>query len=356
MIRLGAVGDVVRTVPAVTRLRAAYPGAHIAWLVEAPAASVVQGQPCVDEVIVFPRGELIAALSRGRVRRLAAGLVAFRHMLRGHRFDLAIDFHSLLRSAVLARLSGARRRIGYARPVGRELSSLLATDRAELLPGALSRFDRNAGLVEFLAIGTTPVARPLLVSTLDRARMEARLAPDVPIALHPGSSDATPYKRWAPEAFGSLARSLFEEDGISSVVTVGPSREDLELSRAVVDASAGAAKLAPETPTLRDLAALLAASRVCVGGDTGPLHVASLVGTPVVQLLGPTHPVENAPYAGTPSRTVRVPITCSPCQRGCAAATCMRLIDPNAVLLAVRELLVHVGRSESSAGRVGATG
>ena len=185
----------MRTLPAVTRLRAGYPGAHIAWLVEAPAASVLQGQSCVDEVIVFPRAELVAALSWARLRELVGELSNFLHTLRERRFDLAVDFHSLLRSSVLARLSGASRRIGYARPVGRELSYLLVTDRAELVPGALSRYDRNAGLVEYLAIGAPAAAKPLLVSAFDRARMRARLGSDVPVALHPGSSDATAYKR-----------------------------------------------------------------------------------------------------------------------------------------------------------------
>ncbi len=356
VIRLGAVGDVVRTLPAVTCLRGAYPGAHIAWLVEAPAASVVQGQPCVDEVIVFPRQELVASLSRGRFPRLARELGSFLSTLRSRRFDLVVDFHSLLRSSVLARLSGARRRVGYAKPLGRELSFLLATDRAELVPGALSRFDRNMGLVEFLAIDMPPAAKPLLVSSLDRARMEAQIARDTPVVLHPGSSAATEYKRWAPEAFATVARSLFEKDGISSIVTVGPSPEDLGLARAVVEASKGAAKLAPETPTLRDLAALMAVSRLCVGGDTGPLHIASLVGTPVVQLQGATHPIENAPYRGTPWRTVHVEIACSPCRRGCAAATCMRLIQPDAVLEAVRELLDASGESRVEADGVGAKG
>jgi len=336
VVRLGAVGDVVRTLPAVTCLRGAYPGAHIAWLVEAPAASVVQGQPCVDEVIVFPREELVASLSRGRLRRLTSELARFLGILRGRRFDLVVDFHSLLRSSVLARLSGARRRIGYARPVGRELSFLLATDRA--------------------AIDMPPAARPLLVSALDRARMAAQIALDAPVVLHPGSSAATEYKRWAPEAFAAVARSLSEKDGIPSIVTMGPCSEDLELARAVVEASEGAAKLAPETPTLRNLAAMLAVSRLCVAGDTGPLHVASLVGTPVVQLQGPTHPVENAPYTGTPWRTVRMELACSPCRRGCAAATCMRLIQPDAVLEAVRELLAEFGASGTRDDRVGATG
>ena len=85
---------------------------------------------------------------------------------------------------------------------------------------------------------------------------------------------------------------------------------------------------------------MFAASRLFIGSDSGPLHVASLVGTPVVQLLGPTDPVENAPWGETPSRQVRVPVPCSPCRSGCAAVTCMRSIRPDAVLAAARELLM----------------
>jgi ADP-heptose:LPS heptosyltransferase len=84
---------------------------------------------------------------------------------------------------------------------------------------------------------------------------------------------------------------------------------------------------------------LLRRCRAYVGGDTGPLHVASMVGTPVVQLLGPTDPIENAPWEHTPSRTVRVQIGCNPCRRGCAAALCMRVIDPDAVVGAARSVL-----------------
>jgi 3-deoxy-D-manno-octulosonic-acid transferase/heptosyltransferase-1 len=159
------------------------------------------------------------------------------------------------------------------------------------------------------------------------------------VVIHPGTSDATPYKRFPVEGYARVARALAREDGVRCVVSAGPARADRALAEAVVAASQGAARLAPATPTLADLALLFAASRLYIGSDSGPMHVASLVGTPVVQLLGPTDPVENAPWDETPSRQVRIPIACSPCRRGCAAATCMRSIAPEAVLAAARELL-----------------
>jgi ADP-heptose:LPS heptosyltransferase len=132
VIRLGAVGDVVRTLPAVSSLHAAYAGAHLAWLVEPPATSAVQGQPWVDEVIVFPRDRLRhAPRARAMRRREPPASCAMR---RRRRFDLVVDFHGILRSGLLGALSGARRRIGFARPFGRELAWCFATDRAQLSP------------------------------------------------------------------------------------------------------------------------------------------------------------------------------------------------------------------------------
>jgi ADP-heptose:LPS heptosyltransferase len=353
VLRLGAVGDVVRTLPAVSRLRAAYPGAEITWLVEPAAASAVQGQPWVDEVLVFPRPALAQALRRRELARLSRELRPFLRDLRRRRFDLALDFHSLLRSALLARLSGARRRVGYAPPFSRELAHWLATDRALLSPRRASRFERNAALVDYLGVRAAPAPLPFAVDSRARARMEALLAPGrVPVVLHPGSSDGTPYKRYPARAYAAVARALAAQEGLPSVVSFGPGRDDRALARAVVEASEGAARLAPETRSLPELAVLLASCRLFIGGDTGPLHLASLVGTPVVQLLGPTDPVENAPWPGTPSRTLRVPLACSPCRRGCPAALCMRSIPPEAVAAAARELLTPARAQTCDAGAV----
>jgi ADP-heptose:LPS heptosyltransferase len=313
------VGDVVRTLPAASSLRAAYPGAHIAWLVEAGASSAVEGQSWIDEVLVFPRKALSGTLGGLELRSFARELSRFLRRLRRRRFDLVVDFHSILRSGVLSWLSGSRCRAGYARPLGRELAYLFATHRARLSPGRMSRFARNGGLVRFLGVTAPPAATPLEV------------------------------ERYSVEGYARVARALAEEDGVPSIVTSGPARDDVALARAVVEMAAGAARLAPSTPTLGDLALLFAACRLYVGGDTGPMHVASLVGTPVVQILGPTDPVENAPYPGTPSRTVWVPLACSPCRNGCSAATCMRSVLPASVVAAARELLA----SEAQPSEIG---
>ena len=344
VIRLGAIGDVVRTLPAAAALRAAYPGAHLAWLVEPASQSVLAGQPWIDEVIAFPRRALQTSLRRGHGVSLARQLVRFLGTLRRRRFDLAVDFHGIGRSALLALASGAPGRVGYAPPFGREGSWWLATAQARLAPRRMPRFARNLALVEFL--GVVPTASrpfPLRVGAEARRRAAGLLGSASPVVLHPGTSATTPHKRWPPSGYAALARALAAR-GLPVLVSFGPVAGERALAETVVRTSGGAASLAPDTAGLDDLAALFERCRLFVGSDSGPLHVASLVGTPVVQLLGPTDPTENAPYPGTPARTVRVPVACSPCRRGCAAAICMRRIAPEAVLAAAGELLATTGR------------
>jgi ADP-heptose:LPS heptosyltransferase len=340
VVRLGAIGDVVRTLPAAALVREAYPAAHLAWLVEPATASLLRAQPWLDEVLVFPRTGLRKSVKSRHFGRAFRELRGFLQDLRSPRFDLVVDFHSILKSGLLSFASGAHRRVAYARPFGREAAWLFATDRARLEPSRMSRFDRNVGLVHFLGIDGPSDARPLFVDpTASEAALTALGVSTAPVVIHPGTSDTTAHKRYSAEGFAAVARALAEDPGIPSIVTAGPAESDRAAAEAVVSAAPGAARLAPRTPELPELAGLFSRCQLFIGNDTGPMHVASLVGTPVVQILGPTDPVENAPFPGTPSRTVRIPVACSPCRRGCAAATCLRVVPPDAVVAAARELL-----------------
>jgi ADP-heptose:LPS heptosyltransferase len=339
VLRLGALGDVARTLPAASALRGGHPGAHLAWLVEPAARGALSGQLWIDEVLVFPRDELRAALRGVRLVRFTRALARFVRELRRRRFDLVIDFHSILKSGLLARASGAPRRAAYARPHGREGAWLLANARVRLREPRISRYSRNLALVRFLGVRAPARNVPLRVDPDARRRMLEALGSDpVPLLIHPGSSRTTPHKRWSAAGYAAVAREL-AEPGAPARVAFGPGSDERAFAESIVAASGESARLAPPTPTFADLAALCERSRVLIGSDSGPLHIASLLGTPVVQILGPTDPIENAPYTGTPSRTLRVPVACSPCRRGCAAAPCMRLVEPAAVAAAARELL-----------------
>lgn len=352
VIRLGALGDVVRTLPAVADLRARYPRAHLAWLVESKAEGAVRGQPGIDEVLVFPREELSAALRARRPLRLFAQTAGFLAELRRHRFDLVMDFHGILKSGVIARFSGAAIRVGYERPFSREYAWLFANRRALIEPHRVSRFERNAALIDFLGIGLRtlteidPDAPRVLAPERDAAAaMAAQLSAGVegqprPAVIHPGSAAAAPYKRYPAEHWGEVARRL-SRAGVRCIVSSGSSDSEEELAHDVVAASRGDATLAPQTPGFPELVALVAQCCLFLGSDSGPLHVASLCGTPVVQVLGPTDPVENRPWRGSPSRSLRVPVACSPCRSGCIPAPCLRLLPPATVVAAALELLAE---------------
>jgi len=343
VIRLGAVGDVVRTLPAASALRDHYPQARLVWLVEPSARSVLEGVNWLDEVLVFPRGELGGALRKGNLAGFWRALTRFLQELRTPHFDLVVDFHSILKSGILGWLSGSPLRVAYGRPYGRELGYLFATHRARLHPPKSSRFERNEALVRFLGIDPVPRRRPLCVAEADLSAIRAELKTTLPnfegtrsVCINPGTSRGATHKRYTVSGYAEIAKGL-EHEGFRSVVTWGPAPEEKSFARAIVEASAGTADLAPPTPSLMALAALLSECRLYVGSDTGPMHISSLVGTPLVQLMGPTDPIENTPFDGTPWRRVRVEIACNPCRRGCSAAPCMSLIAPAEV---VREALL----------------
>jgi ADP-heptose:LPS heptosyltransferase len=339
-VRLGALGDVARTLPAFRALRAGYPGAQISWIVERKAAGVLAGQPGLDEVLVFPREELSARLRALDLLGLWRVFRAFHASLRARRFDLVVDFHGILKSGAISWLTRAPRRTAYAPPHGRELAWLFANLRVRLDPMRLSRYERNAAMIEFLALPPVGAVAPLHLDPEAVKRIEGSLgAGEAPVVIHPGTSPATPHKRYGAERYAAVARALRRKLGHVCLVTCGPDEAEVALAHRIVEASGGAAMLAPPTPSVADLAALFSKARLFVGGDSGPLHIASLVGTPVVQIVGPTDPVENEPSAFSPWRRVRIPMACSPCRRGCAAATCMQVIPHEAVIDAACELL-----------------
>ena len=334
MIRLGAIGDVVRTLPAAAGLRASWPRAHLAWLVEPAAASVLRGQPWLDEVIVFPRDALGAALRRGRLVTLAREARAFTRELRGGRFDLVVDFHAILKSGLLAWLSGAKRRVSYARPFAREGAGWFATDRARARAAEAEPLRSQRGAAALPGERGRAAGAPAPRAARPRSSASTRRSAPVraPVVIHPGTSDATPYKRWTAAGYASVARAL-AADGVPCRGDLGPRRERPRdgggrARRGGCGGAPGARHADARSTSLRCSRARVSTSAPTAARCTWPRWWARRW----CSCSGPPIPVENAPYPGTPSRTVRVQVGCNPCRRGCAAATCMRVIPPAAVL------------------------
>ena len=329
VVRLGSLGDVVRTRFALPDLRALYPDARIDWLVEDRAASGLAGATEIDERIAVQRRAL-------RVRNALGWSAALVRSLRERNYDLAVDFHSILRSALPLWASGIPLRVGYDARLAREGAQRLFTHRVSVPDPHVSRFERNAALVRYLG-AARGCARPELKLAVGAGEL-----PELPerfAVLHPGTSPTTLYKRWEPERYAQVARGLAAEAGLASLVTWGPVPGERECAERVVALAGGSARLGPRTESLEVLLALLGRADVFIGSDSGPMHLASLAGRPIVAIFGPTDPVENAPFPGLPVRLVRVDVGCNPCREGCPARSCMAAVEPARVLAAARELL-----------------
>jgi len=345
IIRLSAIGDVVRTLPAVNALREKFPTAHIAWVVEEKARDVLVHQPEIDETIVFQRNRWEKGLLNPLgFLRTTGEVYRFVRELRGRHYDIAFDFHGILKSGLISYMSGAKERVGFDRGYCKEWNHLFNNRKVSPRSNRISRFEKNFSLLGPLGLDGGRGDVDLHVSQEDveyvdqffRSRRPGISGPLV--AIHPGTSSKTSYKRWSSTKYTELADRLVEELKVSVLFTWGPGE------RAMVDEIRARMRrdsmVAPETYSLKQLAEIFRRCSVYIGNDTGPMHIASLVKTPVVGIFGPTDPIVNAPYEGTPHIIVRKDLPCSPCRnRGCKDVECMKAISSQDVFEAAKILL-----------------
>ncbi|RMF72842.1 MAG: lipopolysaccharide heptosyltransferase family protein [Acidobacteria bacterium] len=310
VVRLGAVGDIVRTLPAVRRIRRRWPGARIAWAVERGPHALIEGHPDLDRLIVLDRRALAAAARRLSPAALTV-VRAFRGALRDFAPDVALDFQASFKSGLVAWLSGAPSRWGFAAPHAREGSHLFANRRVPLPEPRIHRVERALALAAAAGAANGPVEADLALREDERAagavhvRELAGARPAVAVA--PLTSRRQAWKRYPLERWAEVCRGLAAA-GCRPLAVGGPGEEP-EID-ALVRASGGAARPLGAIG-LRELAAALAACKLLVAGDTGPMHLAWAVGTPVVAVYGPTDPVLNAPWGdghvvlAPPRRTAR---------------------------------------------------
>lgn len=270
--------------PVAVALKRAFPQTRIGWAVEGRAADVLAGHPAIDHLFRLPRGWLTSP----------AAVVSLRKQLRAFAPEVAIDLQGLLKSGVATWLSGARMRIGFARPVAREQAWLAYTNRVR--PVAAHVVDRCCDLLVPLGIRESRPAfeMPRWPVSCDRMRqwLQSLRLSEPPVVLNPGAG--WPSKLWPTDRFAAVARSLRERHGLRPVVVWGGPAERAAAER-IVEASDSAAIMAADT-TLQDLGELFRLSRMLISSDTGPLHLAAAVGTPCVGLFGPVPAARNGPY------------------------------------------------------------
>ncbi|TAK05878.1 MAG: lipopolysaccharide heptosyltransferase II [Candidatus Manganitrophaceae bacterium] len=324
VIKPSSLGDIIDALPAVGAIRRRYPSARISWLVKSEWAAVLQGHPFIDEVIAVP-------FSWRAVPRLIQAV-------RRRPFDLVVDLQGLLRSALLGAATGASLRIGFS--AAREGASRFYTDRVAVPEGIVHAVDRYREVARALGCEVSRVdfgfpASEEAAAGIDRLLTGFGLSASAPfIVIHPTARWES--KKWVPARFAELADWLIREKK-NPIVFVGSKGEREEGNRIVQQMKQPAINAAGRT-TLPELAELIRRAECFICNDSGPMHLAAAVGTPVVALFGPTDPRKIGPY-GAGHQVIRKGISCDGCHRNrCVRENeCMRAISVEEVIKKISE-------------------
>ena len=342
IVKLGSIGDIVHTLPALAALRAAMPQAEISWVVERQSAEILRDNPLLDRLIEVDTKALRRGLMSGETLRAPRQQL---RRLRASAFDIALDFQGLLKSASIARLSGARRVFGFSRTGLREPASAIFLSKRVAVPKKIHVIRKSLLLLrDALGVAVPEEAAefsfPIEVESKDKAAAEEAAADGGGkyAILNPGGG--WPTKLWSVDRFGKLADLLWSRYGITSLVTFGPG--ELDLAEGVLRASTSG-KARPTSVSLKAFYSLARSARVYVGGDTGPTHIAVAAGTPIVGLFGPTEWWRNGSPRPEDICVERTDIDCRvDChRRSCSKWICMD-IEVERVMQAVAR---RIGRS-----------
>ncbi len=340
IVRLGALGDIVHAIPVAAALRGAFPRAQIDWLVSAKHRAIL------DHVTVLNRRIVIN--DRGDAEGGLPLMSAIRDIRRA-RYDVTIDLQGLLKSAIVSRLSGATRVVGFNAKYAREsLARFFYTDVHD--PGGQGIYAAserrhvvtiNLGMLAALGIEAPMTEFPLARPESAAARTIGERTGGRYALLNPGA--AWPNKRWPPPRLAALAAALRDRHGLMSVVLWGPG--ELELAEEVVALAAGAAVITPET-SIADLLALVRGAAVMVSGDTGPTHIGAALGVPIVGIYGPTRPERNGPWLPEDETVSRASLCQCHHFRQCKVERmCLLDVEVDEVLAAVERRLAAAERA-----------
>ncbi|MCX7981280.1 MAG: glycosyltransferase family 9 protein [Syntrophales bacterium] len=335
LIKLSAIGDVVHTLPSLSALKKLYPSSHLTWVIEEEASDLILDHPLIDRVLISRRKTwLKKPLNRQSIHEMKHFLSA----LRDRTYDITIDFHGLFKSAVICALSPSRRRIGYRSM--QELSGLFYRER---IPEDMEKHavDRYLDFIRYLG-EQHPRVEFSIPAPADVKKMAAHCLESEGLAI-----DETPFvavnpvalwptKLWGQEKFAYLSDMIIENLKLPVVFT-GSKRDNAYILKIARHMKNTPHNLAGKT-SLRTLAEIYRHALFVVTTDSGPMHIAAAVGTPVIALFGPTDPGRTGPY-GPDHVVVRTGISCSPCfLKSCTHRICMEGIRVEDVFLEAKKM------------------
>jgi heptosyltransferase I len=335
IIRLSSLGDILHACPAFASLRGSFPDAEIDWLVEERTRFLLSAIPGINQVQVI---DTPALRSHPFDRTAWARNLRVIRTLRSRRYSVVLDFQGLIKTGVLSLLTGAARRLGFARELVREApAAWFYTETLARPPVQLHITDQNRALAEMTGAMGAPALLPLSAPESDETAVRTLLQQSGVgdfVVINPGGGWYT--KRWNPVQYGSLAQRIRINLGLDVVMTTAPGEESIRTS---VLRGAGDARLFDFQLGFLRLIPLFRRAKLVIGGDTGPIHLACALGTPVVGILGPTAPKRNGPWGVLDETVIRM-LPCSFCgKRKCPTQNeCMDIGEEVVFRAVVRRL------------------
>jgi len=310
VVRLGAMGDIVHALPAAASLKHGFPGSHVTWVVEPRWAPLLQANPFVDRVVLLDR-------------RAGACLARAWRELREQRFDFAVDFQGLIKSALVSCAARSERIYGFDRSLAREpLAALFYSDK--VVARSAHRVDRNLELAAGAGALTALHSFPL-----PPGRSEGALPAGAFVLASPLSGWRA--KQWPLEYYAQLADRLRREAGLPLVLNGPPAERE---------ALGGVADTLLHLSSIEGLIDATRRAAAVVGVDSGPLHVAAALGKPGVAVFGPTDPAQTGPYGGS-FKVLRSPNAVTSYKRRNQIDPSMRAVTPDAVFDALQPQLAR---------------
>lgn len=336
VVKLSAIGDVLMATPVARTLRKKFPDAYIAWAVERKSADVVIGNQYLDEIIVIDRKKTKNLL--GDALRFIGMLVKLRKEFKSRKFDVSLDLQGLIRSAVVCRISGARRCIGFS-DAG-ECGTVLYDEKYTPDSGNLNAQQRNLDLLKMIGVNSNDTAMDMPLSDEDRAFAERffsenNLNGEKVVALLPATTWVN--KHWVAEQWSKVIDILAEKYNTRCVIM--GSKADIPLASHISDNANVKPTISAGQTTLKQAGAVMDKCNAVIGVDTGLLHMAVALKKPTVGLFGAS--AWHCFLKRDDFTWVAKEFACSPCYRHptCKDVDCMRAIEPEDVENAVKRWL-----------------
>jgi lipopolysaccharide heptosyltransferase II len=296
----GSIGDVVRALPLAKLVKLRFPRAFLAWSVEPAARPLLLGNPSIDEVIVFQR------------ERWWKSFMPFIAALRARGFDLVLDLQRHLKSGVVSRLSGAPHRLGFHPADAKEGNGFFNNRHIERYGETIAKLDHYLKFADYLGAARAPLEWNFALTAAESAAVQDHLAEvSNPYAvLFAGTR--WPSKQWFPRQMADCAHMLRSKYALDAILL--GSKDDRELARRATELGAGRIVDLVGKTTLREAVGIIQRASLAVGPDTGLMHIAAAVGTPVISLWGATDPARTGPV-GFAELAIRGQAPCAPCKR-----------------------------------------